>query len=64
MTCKVCGRNLELRAGACFDCAEFESLIVDKVDMFDEPVKKEISGTEELNILHQIMKRYGIFEKS
>jgi len=64
MSCKVCGRKLELRDGACFDCVDFESLIMDGCDMYDKPPKREIDGTDGINILHQIMKRYGIFKET
>lgn len=58
--CRVCERILDLRLGACFECAGFESLIIDGTDMDDEPVKREIEGTDGINILHQILKRYGL----
>lgn len=61
MSCKVCNRNLELRMGCCFDCVEFESLIKDKTDMYDKPVVIEIEGSESLNILYKILKKYGLF---
>lgn len=58
MSCRVCGRNRELRVGVCFDCVEFESLISDKLDMWNNSVKKEIEGSESLNILYKIIKTY------
>jgi hypothetical protein len=58
MGCKVCKRKLELRLGVCFDCAGFESLIDEGLDMHDNPVKREIQGSDSLNILYQIIKKY------
>lgn len=58
MSCIVCGKNEDTRAGACFKCAGFESLIAGKVDMNDNPVKQQIKGSESFNILHQIIKAY------
>lgn len=56
--CRVCGGNSELRAGVCFDCAGFESLIDEKVDMFERPIEKKIDGSDSLNILYKIIKHY------
>lgn len=61
--CEICTDERDLRNGACFDCVEFESLIVDKVDMYDEPVKKQIKGSEGLNILYLIMAKYRNLKK-
>lgn len=58
--CRVCGRGIDTRLGVCFDCAGFESLIIDRVDMDDKPVKHEIDGTEALNILYKILKTYRL----
>ena len=55
MTCKICGRNDDTRFGVCFECANFESLIYDKLDMYDKPVEKKIEGSESLNILKAIL---------
>jgi hypothetical protein len=60
--CKICGRKLELRESVCFDCAEFESLIMTGLNMYDNPVERELDNTEAMNILYQIMKRYGVIK--
>lgn len=57
--CRVCGRKAQTRMGVCFDCVWFESLIDDRTDMNDYSVKREIEGSESLNILYQIIKTYG-----
>ena len=31
--CMFCGRELELRFGGCFDCAELQSILIDGEDM-------------------------------
>lgn len=60
MICKLCKRNRELRDGHCWDCVEMESLIQDGEDMDGKPVQRAIAGTDGLNILHQILTRYGV----
>lgn len=55
MSCRVCGDNKEKRLGVCFDCASFESLIHEKLDMYDRPISKTIEGSESLNILKSII---------
>ena len=42
MKCRICGKDSDLRLGACFICAEAESIIADGTDMYD----KGIDGTE------------------
>ena len=34
--CKICGKQAELRMGACWDCVEAESIIDEGVDMDDK----------------------------
>lgn len=55
MSCRVCGDDKEKRFGVCFDCANFESLIHEKLDMYDKPIVKTIDGSESLNILKAII---------
>ena len=62
MSCRICKRERDTRLGVCFDCAGFESLIADKFDMWEKPVKREIDGSESLNILYQIFKKYGVIK--
>ena len=33
--CMFCGRILELRFGGCFDCANLQSIFIDRTDMND-----------------------------
>lgn len=33
--CNVCGRDLELRLGFCFDCATLQAMLIDGEDMDD-----------------------------
>ena len=49
-----------LREGSCWDCVNFESLIQDKLDFHDDTVKREVVGSEGINILYQILKTYGV----
>lgn len=38
MKCICCDNSgKDLREGVCFDCAGFESMVADAVDMFDKP---------------------------
>ena len=43
MECRICKQNRDLRMGACFDCAEAETIIAEGLDMYD----KGIDGKEE-----------------
>jgi len=54
MACIICEEDLDTRMGACFNCANFESLIYDKLDMRENPIEKTIPGSESLNILKAI----------
>lgn len=60
MSCRICGRGEDTRVGVCFTCAGYESLINDKLDMYDNPIKREIEGSESLNILHSILREYRL----
>lgn len=60
--CLSCGKQAHLNLGICYQCASFESLIEDKVDLFDKPPQTELNGSESLNILNQVLKAYGLFE--
>lgn len=59
-TCKCCERLTDTRYGVCFDCANFESLIEEKKDMYDQPIEKSIDGSISLNILKSIIDHYKI----
>jgi hypothetical protein len=58
--CKCCGRNLELRFGVCFDCADAESVIVEGVDMCDKEIPKIEGLSTSLSKLQYILKKFGI----
>ena len=58
--CKCCGRNLELRLGVCFDCADAESVIVEGVDMWDKEIPKIEGLSTSLSKLQYILKKFGI----
>lgn len=36
MTCEICGNKAETRLGACWKCAEAESIIAEGLDMRDK----------------------------
>ena len=38
--CKICGFLSEVRYAVCFDCANFESMVGEGVDMRDNPPLK------------------------
>jgi hypothetical protein len=58
--CKCCGRNLELRFGVCFDCADAESVIVEGVDMWDKEIPKIEGLSKSLSKVQYILKKFGI----
>jgi hypothetical protein len=58
--CNCCGRNLELRFGVCFDCADAESVIVEGVDMWDKEIPKIEGLSTSLSKLQYILKKFGI----
>ena len=58
MSCRICDGGDDTREGVCFTCAGFESLISEKLDMYDNPVKRVIDGSESLNILYAIVSKY------
>ena len=60
--CMCCGRQLPLRLGYCFDCAEFESLIITGLDMYDNPVS-DCCNSKAMSIIHAMLKKYISNEK-
>lgn len=58
MSCRICGISKDTRLGVCFDCTDFESLISEKLDMYDKPIVKEVDGSQSLNILAAIISYY------
>jgi hypothetical protein len=59
--CKCCEREMELRMGFCFDCADAESVIVTGVNMWDEDVKQEGMSTA-LSKLKYILNIFDIIK--
>ena len=60
---RVCERDVggnNLRLGICFECATFESLIQDGIDMYDNEADKKINGSPSLNILRNILEAYRV----
>ena len=54
--CVCCNKEKELRYGCCFECAGFESLISEKLDMNDKPIEKVLENqSESMNIVHAII---------
>ena len=61
--CKCCGRNLDLRLGICFDCANAESIIIDGVDMYDTEIPKQEGLSTALSKVQHILKMYSVIQK-
>ena len=38
MKCEICGKERELRLGACWNCVEAETIINDGTDMYDKGI--------------------------
>ncbi len=64
MKCKCCERDLDLRFGFCFDCAECESVIEEGLNMYDEAIEKKEGMSMSMSKLYYILKKYGIEIKS
>lgn len=58
--CKCCKRNQDLRMGYCFDCVEAESIMVDGVDMYDEPIPKQEDMSTEMSKLQYILRKFHV----
>lgn len=56
--CKCCGRTSDLRFGACWDCAECESVIEDGTDMRDVPPPKIEGLSPSMSKLQYILRKY------
>ena len=61
--CKCCGQTRDLRFGACFDCADSESIIFEGVNMFGESVEKVDGLSPAMSKLQYILKKYGVVKK-
>ena len=54
--CVCCNKEKELRYECCFECAGFESLVSEKLDMNDKPIEKVLENqSESMNIVHAII---------
>lgn len=62
-TCNCCGRNLDLRLGFCFDCAEMESVIADGTDMRDNPVPHTDGFSSHMDKLKYILDKTKNWER-
>ena len=58
MKCICCGREQELRVGACWDCAEAESVIEYGIDMRDVATPKIEGLSTSMSKLQYILKKY------
>ena len=58
MKCKCCQREKELRIGICFDCADIESVIVEGVTMYDEPVTQIDGLSESMSKVRHIVNKF------
>jgi hypothetical protein len=60
--CKCCERELELRFGFCFDCADAESVIVEGVDMYDNEITKEEGMSMSMSKVKWILKKFNVIK--
>jgi hypothetical protein len=60
--CKCCERNLDLRLGYCFDCANAESVIVEGVDMYDNEITKEEGLSIPMSKVKWILKKFNVIK--
>lgn len=56
--CKCCGKIEDLRMGACWDCAESESVIAEGLDMYDQEIPKVDGMSSAMSKLQYILKKY------
>jgi len=61
--CKCCNRDLDLRFGFCFDCADAESIIEEGVDMYDKPIVKQEGMSTSMSKVQHILKKYGVVKR-
>jgi hypothetical protein len=60
--CKCCNRDLDLRFGFCFDCAETESVLEEGVDMYDKEIPKQEGMSTSMSKVQYILKKYGVLK--
>jgi hypothetical protein len=61
--CKCCERELDLRFGFCFDCADAESVIVEGVDMYDNEITREEGMSMSMSKVKWILKKFNVINK-
>ena len=60
--CKCCERELDLRFGFCFDCANAESVIVEGVDMYDNEITREEGVSISMSKVKWILKKFNVIK--
>jgi hypothetical protein len=60
--CKCCERELDLRFGFCFDCANAESVIVEGVDMYDNEITREEGMSMSMSKVKWILKKFNVIK--
>ncbi len=60
--CKCCEREIELRLGYCFDCANAESVILDGTDMYDREIPREQDLPMSMAKVKYILKKFNVIE--
>jgi hypothetical protein len=60
--CKCCERELDLRFGFCFDCADAESVIVEGVDMYDNEITREEGMSMSMSKVKWILKKFNVIK--
>ena len=58
--CQCCGKIAELRMGFCWDCVESESVILEGVDMYDNPPPKLEGMSQSMSNLKYILDKYKL----
>jgi len=60
--CKCCERELDLRFGFCFDCADAESVIVEGVDMYDNEITREEGMSMSMSKVKWVLKKFNVIK--
>jgi hypothetical protein len=60
--CKCCEREMELRLGFCFDCANAESVIYENMDMWGDEITKEEGMSTSMSKLKYILKKFNVIK--
>jgi hypothetical protein len=60
--CKCCEREMELRLGFCFDCANAESVIYENMDMWGDQITKEEGMSTSMSKLKYILKKFNVIQ--